>query len=125
MYCNALGCIAEKKAMGLYCKMGVVGLELYCNTVIVSQAGAGLRRRRAASARRRGARGTAGARQGCPAGGAQARGARSAGRSGARETGRRGARAAWARAAWAQGLARAVHSMHSACFRSGLTQYCS
>ena len=25
--------------MGLYCKMGVVGLELYCNTVIVLQAG--------------------------------------------------------------------------------------
>ena len=39
MYCNTLGCIAEKKAVGLYCKMGVVGLELYCNTVIVLQAG--------------------------------------------------------------------------------------
>ena len=39
MYCNTLGCIAEKKAVGLYYKMGVVGLELYCNTVIVLQAG--------------------------------------------------------------------------------------
>ena len=39
MYCNTLGCIAEKKVVGLYCKMGVVGLELYCNTVIVLQAG--------------------------------------------------------------------------------------
>ena len=39
MYCNSLGYIAEKKAVGLYCKMGVVGLELYCNTAIVLQAG--------------------------------------------------------------------------------------
>ena len=37
MYCNSLGCIAENKAVGLYCKMGVVGLELYSNTVIVLQ----------------------------------------------------------------------------------------
>ena len=33
MYYNTLVCIAEKKAVGLYFKMGVVGLELYCNTV--------------------------------------------------------------------------------------------
>ena len=39
MYCNTLGCIAEKQVVGLYCKMGVVGLELYCNTVIVLQTG--------------------------------------------------------------------------------------
>ena len=37
LYCNTEICIAEMKAVGLYCKMGVVGLEtilqysfLYC-----------------------------------------------------------------------------------------------
>ena len=65
------------------------------------------------------ASGRAGAR------GAGARGAGARG-TGARGTGvrarssRRGRRAAWARR-----LARAVHSVHSACFRPGLTRYCS
>ena len=36
MYCNTLVCIAEKKAVGLYCKMGVLAWNyiaiqlLYC-----------------------------------------------------------------------------------------------
>ena len=32
LYCKRV-CIAENKVVRLYCKMGVVGLELYCNIV--------------------------------------------------------------------------------------------
>ena len=49
LYCNTLYCITEKEAwrvefglqyIGVYCNRGGwVGLELYCNTVIVLQAG--------------------------------------------------------------------------------------
>ena len=65
-----------------------------------------------------------GARQHAPQGARgsmRRRGRAAAGAEGAREACGLGA----GRAAWARGLARAVHLVHSACFRPGLTQYCS
>ena len=99
---------------------------------------------RRAGAKRSG-RAAAGSRQGLPAAGARQERATAGARQGRARHGRwaRGmgvGRAAWAlgarhglwargmgarRAAWARRLARAVHSVHSACFQPGLTRYFS
>ena len=106
---------------------------LYCNTATVAttrRAGAGLGAGWAGAGRAwstragvRGARGAGNSRQG----------ARRVGRWSARGAGGlgagRGRPGRWARAAWALGARagragwlQAVHSVHSACFRSGLTR---
>ena len=141
-----------------------LGLELYCNTVIVFQTrrlgwwvvsqysrsvlwlgkgllgesrykicivteAASLDGQRAASAR--GAQQAAGHGAGARARRGHSQSAQAGPRGAGAAAGARAlkARVAWALGArpghWARGLAKAVHSVHSACFWPGLTQYCS
>ena len=149
LYCRGEGC-------GIVLQDGCIGLELYCNTVIVLQAGrlgwlAVLQYNRSVLWLGKGLLGEsrykicivteAASWLGDGLGVQQARGAlsRRAGRStgvragagrrrrrvagGAREA--RGAGKGGARWAWARWLAKAVHSVYSACFRPSLTRYCS